>query len=207
MKWLLVIFALVALVLWGIPAARFTAARLVLLWRLVRLSLAKRAFVVFRSPLAVFAFNGDKKADILVVCGDAAYLIKLGGAWRRATVITAHSAHTWRFDTYTRVPSQSPLLMLAPTPREADIRFDIVTDAAHLCKTAALPSLTPVYLLCPKPLSIRTEDNATPLSNGDIFYGMHLHTDKHLTAICRNDTKCTLTKEEKNRIKATFRAL
>ncbi len=205
MKWLLLVLILVTFVLWGVPAVRFIAARLMLLCRITRLILTKRAFAVFRSPLSIFAFNGGNKADMLVVCGDNAYLIKLGGSFKRATVITALSKTAWRFDTYTRVPSQSPLLMLAPTPRERDIRFDIVADAARLCQTTVLPSCTPVYLLCPKPLSIRVADNTTPLSNGDTFHGMHLHTATHLTNICDTNTRCALTKEQKRQIKTAFR--
>ena len=172
--WIGIPAAVLLLLFLGVPAARYLLSRLRLLAMLRRLRREQTIAYTFRKSGSLWGFNNGRHADLLIVKGRHAYLVKLGGSFKRATVITITAPRTWVFTRYYRSPSLSG----APIFDESHARkipFDLLGDTAQLA--AALPDdriVTPVYLLTPKPLGIQTA--AGPLSNGDTAFGVTIGT-------------------------------
>lgn len=212
MKWTLWLLGAVVVICWGIPLVKYIVSRLWVYVRLVKLRLIKHAYVVFRHPFSLWAFHRSKHADVLVVCDRQAFLVKFGGAFKRATRLTAITPCVWRQERLWRSvgPMSAPLWVNVFT-RDMAISFDLVDDTVRLRtsthRVALLDEYTPVYMLTPKPLSLAVaeEGGKRELSNGDELFGMTLYTAKRFFRVCRALESETLTKAEKKALKTAFR--
>ncbi len=212
--WILAAFVFIV---WGIPFCRYIGNRVRLLFRLFIWGVRKDFFFVFHRWWSLLGFNHGKTADLLVVYGRKAYIIKLGGSFKRATKIFVSSPSKWLFKVYARSPSISGAIIMEPISKERNIRFDLIQDGISvrnkIYREVLLSKFTPIYMLIPKPWSIYWGENeAAPLSNGDNFYGMKLCTEKYFFRKCKEERNTlngngSLSHKEKSALRKAFHDL